>query len=168
MRKIDEIERQDSCWNRARMEQSVFVLLDHDVAAPDTIRFWCAERVRKGKNTWSDEQIKSALADANAIEADLKTAAAEQAEKDRAVDQNQQVDVAQVNSEEVGTSTVVDAETPGEPIPDDPTGKELLDAIPPAANDGGANGLIEELEDGKKSDASTDDALGYDAGGRLE
>lgn len=77
MRKIDEIERQDSCWNKAGMETTVFVLLDHDVAAPDTIRFWCAERVRKGKNTWHDEQIKEALAIAARIDIELKLDAQE-------------------------------------------------------------------------------------------
>lgn len=192
MRKIDEIERQSSCWNKAAAEERVFILLERDVATPDTIRFWCSERVRKGKNTWSDDQIKEALQLAAAIAAELKAKADQvkdketETAKENAVDQNEQVNVAQVNNQEAGA--VVDAEMPGEPIPDDPSGKELLDAIPPAgganpvtevtdgtvkqidsANDSaGADGLVADLDAGKKSDANTDDALGYDAGGRLD
>jgi 5S rRNA maturation endonuclease (ribonuclease M5) len=51
-----------SCWRRAKFWQYVFVLVDHDVCAGDTLREWCRLRVVKGKNKWLDRQIQSTLA----------------------------------------------------------------------------------------------------------
>lgn len=57
-----------SCWNKAGEDEMVFVMLGHDVAAPDGIRAWAEARVRKGKNKWEDEQIREALRCADEIE----------------------------------------------------------------------------------------------------
>lgn len=61
MRKADELTDPKSCLSRARSDEWTFVLLGRDDASPTTIRFWAGERVRLGKNTWSDEQIIQAL-----------------------------------------------------------------------------------------------------------
>ena len=68
MRKRDELTDPNSCMNRAKDDEWTFVLLEHDVAAPDTIRDWCARRVRMGKNLPNDPQIREAQRCANAME----------------------------------------------------------------------------------------------------
>lgn len=50
----------DSCFNRARNDEIIFVLLGRDAAAPATIRFWIAERIRLGKNRAGDLQVAEA------------------------------------------------------------------------------------------------------------
>jgi hypothetical protein len=59
--KRDEIENTESCLNKARADERLFVLLARDPAAPVAIRAWVAERVRLGKNTLTDDQIVEAL-----------------------------------------------------------------------------------------------------------
>lgn len=49
----------------------MFVLLGRDKATPATIRFWVNERIRLGKNTDIDDQIKQALLYAQLIETQL-------------------------------------------------------------------------------------------------
>ena len=61
MIKRDEIEDTRSCLNRASDNERLFVLLARDPAAPVAIRAWIAERIRLGKNTSSDEQIREAF-----------------------------------------------------------------------------------------------------------
>ena len=61
MRKREEITNPNSCFNKARMDEMVFVLLERDVAAPSTIRHWIQERVARGKNVMTDPQIEEAL-----------------------------------------------------------------------------------------------------------
>ena len=68
MRAVDELEVSTSCLNRALPHEIVFTLLGRDKAAPQTIREWCAERVRMNLNSPHDAQIKSALRDADAME----------------------------------------------------------------------------------------------------
>lgn len=68
MRKKKELKDPNSCLSKAKNDEFVFVLLGRDAAAPETIRFWCRLRIRLGKNAPDDEQITSALADADAIE----------------------------------------------------------------------------------------------------
>lgn len=72
MRKHMELTQPGSCLNRADDFEMVFVLLGRDKAAPATIRFWCAERVRLGRNELSDTQIVNALHDADLIEKEQK------------------------------------------------------------------------------------------------
>ncbi|HVT82266.1 MAG TPA: hypothetical protein VHM90_16610 [Phycisphaerae bacterium] len=72
MRKSEEMTDPKSCLRRAHTTEMVFVLLGRDVVAPATIRFWCEARVRAGKNTWDDEQIKEALACAETMESEAR------------------------------------------------------------------------------------------------
>lgn len=61
MRKIDELRRPDSCINKSRNDEMVFVLTGRDAAAPHAIRAWVDERLRLGKNAPGDPQIVEAL-----------------------------------------------------------------------------------------------------------
>lgn len=58
----------NSCFNRARPDERLFVLLGRDKAAPAAIRAWASERIRIGKNTAEDAQITEALAIADEME----------------------------------------------------------------------------------------------------
>lgn len=68
MRKKDEISKPGTCLAHAHPDEMVFVLLSRDVAAPATIRFWAAERLRLGKNVESDPKIREALDIARVME----------------------------------------------------------------------------------------------------
>ena len=68
MRKRDELTLPQSCMSRAADDEWTFVLLGRDTAAPATIRFWCNERIRLGKNQADDAQIEEALRCAAAME----------------------------------------------------------------------------------------------------
>ena len=68
MIKRDEIEDPASCLNKARADERLFVMLARDPAAPVAIRAWIAERIRLGKNTASDEQIREAFECATLME----------------------------------------------------------------------------------------------------
>lgn len=61
MKKCEEREIRDSCWNKAGENELVFVILARDLAAPAAIRAWCKERIRLGKNEPMDAQIQEAL-----------------------------------------------------------------------------------------------------------
>lgn len=60
MRKKDEIRNDDSCLNRAHYEEMLFVLLAHDIAAADAVRYWIKRRIELGKNKPDDPQILEA------------------------------------------------------------------------------------------------------------
>ena len=62
MLKRDEISNPESCFNRAKDHEMLFVLLARDVTAPHVVRLWTRERIRLGKNIPGDEQIAQALA----------------------------------------------------------------------------------------------------------
>jgi hypothetical protein len=68
MIKRDELKSDQSCLNRASDGERIFVLLARDPAAPVAIRAWIAERLRLGKNTPSDEQIREAFECASLME----------------------------------------------------------------------------------------------------
>ena len=68
MRKAEELSNPNSCLNRAKLTEMMFVLLARDITAPATIREWCRLRCLYGKNTAKDEQIQEALACADAME----------------------------------------------------------------------------------------------------
>ena len=68
MMKRCELSETGSCFNKAHDDEIIFVLLARDAASPATIRAWCAERARFGKNTWDDPQIKEALHCSDAME----------------------------------------------------------------------------------------------------
>lgn len=61
MLKIDERNIATSCWNRADLNERIFVLLGRDPAASAAIHAWVDERIRLGKNTPSDLQIVEAI-----------------------------------------------------------------------------------------------------------
>jgi hypothetical protein len=67
---LKSIERSDStsCWNKARENERVFVLLARDLAAPMAIRAWVGERLNLGLNLPDDEQITEALECAKLME----------------------------------------------------------------------------------------------------
>ena len=60
MIKKEELSNPNSCLNRARDDELVFVLLGRDPTTPAVIKYWMAERVRLGKNKWEDDQIREA------------------------------------------------------------------------------------------------------------
>lgn len=68
MIKSRELSDPSSCMVRAAPEEMTFVLLARDVAAPFAIRAWVKERVRLGKNKYTDPQIVEALACADFME----------------------------------------------------------------------------------------------------
>lgn len=70
MRRHREELDPNSCWNRAKDGELVFVLLGRDHAAPSAIRFWVAERIRLGLNTPDDEQTGPAMDLADEMEAE--------------------------------------------------------------------------------------------------
>lgn len=72
MIKEQEIETPNSCLNKARNDERIFVLLERDHAAPTAIRAWVRKRIELGKNRPDDEQIQEALHCAAAMEAKHK------------------------------------------------------------------------------------------------
>lgn len=68
MRKAAELLNVGSCFNRAHAREMMFVLLSRDAAAPVAIRAWAEERIRIGKNTAADDQIREALMCADIME----------------------------------------------------------------------------------------------------
>jgi hypothetical protein len=72
MRKRYEVNCETSCFNKAKEDEMLFVLLGRDSAAPATISFWIAERIRQGKNKHSDPQIIEAMECAITMESQNK------------------------------------------------------------------------------------------------
>ena len=68
MIKSRELTDPSSCMNHATDSEMTFVLLARDIAAPATIRFWVAERLRLGKNNQYDGQVLEALECASIME----------------------------------------------------------------------------------------------------
>lgn len=68
MLKSDEINKAASCWNKAREDERMFILLERDLTAPVIIRAWVTERLRVGLNTATDKQILEALQCADLME----------------------------------------------------------------------------------------------------
>lgn len=68
MEKYKELDNPSSCLSRALPSERIFVLLERDIAAPETIRFWCRQRIVLGKNTADDPQMHEAIACARAME----------------------------------------------------------------------------------------------------
>jgi hypothetical protein len=66
--KRENIDDLNSCWNKAKDEEFVFVLLGRDKAVPTTIRMWAFTRVAMGLNKRTDEQIVRAYQEADEIE----------------------------------------------------------------------------------------------------
>lgn len=68
MRRIDEMRLPDTCLNKARDDERIFVLLERDEAAPYAIRAWAEKRIELGKNHPHDAQITAALEEADRME----------------------------------------------------------------------------------------------------
>lgn len=68
MIKRDEIDDSQSCFNKAQDGERLFVMLARDPATPIAIRAWIAERIRLGKNTPEDDQIREAYECARLME----------------------------------------------------------------------------------------------------
>ena len=68
MQKRKELSDPNSCLNKAKDDELIFVLVEHDVTSPDTVRDWVARRLDKGKNKITDPQIIEALAWADKVE----------------------------------------------------------------------------------------------------
>jgi len=60
MIKRTELTHPNSCLNRARDDEMVFVLIGRDKAAPAAIREWIKQRIKLGKNKLDDAQIQEA------------------------------------------------------------------------------------------------------------
>jgi hypothetical protein len=61
MLKRDELSKRESCLNRAKDDEMIFVLIGRDVAAPEAIRAWCRQRIALEKNKPNDFQLVKAL-----------------------------------------------------------------------------------------------------------
>jgi len=68
MKKCDERAHERSCWNKAREDEILFIMMERDLAAPETIRFWVEKRIELGLNKRDDPQMQDALACANRME----------------------------------------------------------------------------------------------------
>ena len=68
MKKSDELDLPQSCLNKSSPNEHLFVLCARDPAAPVAIRAWIAERLRLGKNTAADDQIREAFECATLME----------------------------------------------------------------------------------------------------
>lgn len=68
MIKSKEVSDPNSCFNKARDDERLFILLSRDAAAPIAIRAWIEERIRMGKNQPDDPQIVEAAECARLME----------------------------------------------------------------------------------------------------
>jgi hypothetical protein len=62
MKKLDELSDPNSCLNKARDDEQLFVLIGRDPAMSQTLRYWAHKRIQLGKNKQDDQQIQEALA----------------------------------------------------------------------------------------------------------
>jgi hypothetical protein len=68
MLKSKELSDPNSCLNKAKPDERLFVLLARDPAAPEVIRYWIRRRLWIGKNKPNDPQILEALECARLME----------------------------------------------------------------------------------------------------
>ena len=72
MLKKDEISNPNSCLNKAKDDERIFVLRAKDLAAPSAIREWVSCRIAIGLNNPGDAKIIEALDCARLMEAERK------------------------------------------------------------------------------------------------
>lgn len=72
MKKYEERDNPNTCWNKAREDEMLFVLLERDDAFPGTVRYWISERIRLGLNKPGDEKLVRAEAAAKYVEESLQ------------------------------------------------------------------------------------------------
>lgn len=58
--KFEEIHNPESCLNKARLDEMIFVLRATDPAAPATIQFWMDQRIQLGLNQADDVKLRRA------------------------------------------------------------------------------------------------------------
>lgn len=68
MKKKDEIEDKNSCFNKAKENEMVFVLREKDEQFADSIRLWAFLRYIRGDNFLHDKKIISALMEAKVVD----------------------------------------------------------------------------------------------------
>lgn len=69
MRKRDELFFPDSCLNKARDDEILFVILGRDEAFPGTVREWIKQRIELGLNKPGDAKLLEAERTAAEVEA---------------------------------------------------------------------------------------------------
>ena len=69
MLKQNELSNPNSCLNKAKDDELIFVLLARDPAAPEAVRAWIKERIRLGKNKPGDAKLIEAAHWAATVEA---------------------------------------------------------------------------------------------------
>lgn len=72
MRKTEEMIVENSCWNKAKFNERLFILMSRDEAAPSTIRFWIRQRIELGLNKSGDEKLVEAERCAELMENEKK------------------------------------------------------------------------------------------------
>ena len=70
MKKWDEVHNPNSCLNKAKDDETIFVILSRDKAAPNSVRFWAQERIDLGLNKPGDQKIIDAYKRAEEMEAE--------------------------------------------------------------------------------------------------
>jgi hypothetical protein len=68
MRKKDELANPNSCLNRAKDNEWLFVLKASDICSPGAVRDWVKRRLKKKRNQPGDAQIIEALQCAQSME----------------------------------------------------------------------------------------------------
>lgn len=68
MMKLQEVLDPNSCLNKARDDERIFVVLERDRAMSGTIRSWIQIRLQLGLNLPGDAQITEAMELATALE----------------------------------------------------------------------------------------------------
>ena len=61
MIKADEARREGSCFTRALWDEELFLLMGRDESAPGAIEWWAKDRLARGKNVVTDEEIVEAF-----------------------------------------------------------------------------------------------------------
>lgn len=61
MIKEKELSDPNSCLNKAKLDEFLFILRDKDPTMKNVINFWIDERIRMGLNTISDSKINEAM-----------------------------------------------------------------------------------------------------------
>jgi len=80
MRKRDELADPNSCLNKARDDEWLFVLLGRDRAAVYAVEAWVDARIRLHMNRPIDQKIKDARKWVATVEAELEIAAKRETE----------------------------------------------------------------------------------------
>lgn len=60
MEKVRERQDPNSCWNKAREDERVFILLERDRATPIVVAVWIVVRIALGLNQPGDAQLTEA------------------------------------------------------------------------------------------------------------